>query len=145
MFINIGKGGKRIMKQRKSSRDAPLQPSRWHIFLSAGVLALLILALLLSSKLKRGGAGEAQLSDFSAREIKGLTIEERLSTHDIDASSARITKITDADSLKRQYSAIFKEAKIGHYLVETPDAILVYDFEHDRIVARFEFRRITVE
>ena len=122
-----------------------MRSRKWLMLLFAAALTLLILGLFLLSKSRREGAGEAQFTDLSMREVSGITVEERLKSHDIDPSSARITKITNPDALREQYSAIFKDAKAGHYLVETPDEIMVYDFEHDRIVARFEFRRIIVE
>ena len=62
----------------------------------------------------------------------------------VDVNNAAITKIEDASALQQRYSAIFKDAKDGQYIVETPDAIILYDFEHDRIVQRFEFRRVTI-
>jgi hypothetical protein len=85
-----------------------------------------------------------QMEEMSVKHILGSTVEERLLNHGIDVSNARIMKIENASLLQQKYSGIFKDAKDGHYLVELPDSIMVYDFEHDEIVARFELIRMEV-
>lgn len=84
---------------------------------------------------------EIAASDIGIKEISGNTVEERLAKY-VDAGNARITKIEDAGQIRQQYSAIFKDAKDGDYLVELPDRVLVYDFEHDRIIAEFFLQNV---
>ena len=104
MFINK-KGTKNIhMKTRMSSGGGFMRSRKWLMLLFAAALTLLILGLFLFSKSRREGAGEAQFTDLSMREVSGITVEERLKSHDIDPSSARITKITNPDALKEQYN-----------------------------------------
>jgi hypothetical protein len=111
----------------------------WKI--AIGVITLIIFVVLLmymKSHTKEG------LQDLQAREIFGSTVEERLMNRGFDVTNARITLIDDVDSLKKEYSGIFKDAKDGHYLVELPNSIIVYDFEHDVIIAQFDFMQVAL-
>ena len=89
-------------------------------------------------------APEIEVQDISVKQIIGSTVEERLANAGIDVSNAHITKITDVEALKEKYSGIFKDAKNGQYLVELPEAIVVYDFEHDEVIARFDVVRMEI-
>ena len=114
-----------------------------HILAISSVIAFLAIAALLLYALKAKNGRDMWAEGMSVKEITGSTVEERLAKY-VDVDNAVITKIEDASALQQRYSAIFKDAKDGQYIVETPDAIILYDFEHDRIVQRFEFRRVTI-
>jgi len=116
---------------------------RKNLAIAAGgvIVLVIILVWLLSAEKPQEGLKVEQLS---TKELAGSTVEERLALHNIDVANARITKIEDVALLQQKYSGIFKDAKNGHYLVELPDAIMVYDFEHDALVARFDVVRMEV-
>ena len=109
-------------------------------FAFVAVILLVIVAIILLNSQKKDGV---EVSQLGIREIVGNTVEERLANH-IDISSAKITKIESIEELKKQYSAIFKDAKSGNYVVELPDRLLIYDFEHDEIIAEFYVQDINL-
>ena len=105
-----------------------------------GVIAILFLVYIESGK---DNNQELQLANLDIKEIIGNTVEERLSKH-VDVSNARITKIENVEGLRLKYSAIFKDAENGNYVVELPGRLLVYDFEHDEIIAQFQLQNINL-
>lgn len=114
--------------------------NRKKIAIALAAIALLILAILISLNFKK--KEEVNASEIGIKEIFGNTVEERLANHNIDVTNARITKIENAEQVRQQHSAIFRDAQNGNYLVETPNKVLIYDFEHDRIVAEFMVQNI---
>lgn len=139
----MGKNGLRGETGDKGRIMALKRSQRRRILALSSAIALLAIAALLLYALKAKDGGDIGAEGVSVKEITGSTAEERLAKY-VDVNNAVITKIEDASALQQKYSAIFKDAKDGQYIVETPDAIILYDFEHDRIVQRFEFRRVTL-
>ena len=103
------------------------------------MVIVILAAVFLQNKFKKNGV---EVSALGIKEIAGNTVEERLLNHNINANNAKITKIGNVDELRKKYSAIFKDAKNGNYAVELPGMVLVYDFEHDRIVTQFYVQNI---
>src|SRR3990167_6577708 len=105
--------------------------NRKKVTIALVAVALLIAAIVIFLNFQQ--KDEVTLSEIGIKEISGSTVEERLANHNIDITNARITKIENAEQIRQQYSAIFRDAKDGDYLVELPDKVMIYNFEHDRI------------
>ena len=105
------------------------------------IVALIVLvgALIFLAKQKQSQSPAAELK---IRELIGNTLEERLAARNIDSNQATITKIENVEQIRSRYSGLLKNAKNGQYLIELPERVLVYDFEHDEIVSEFAFQRI---
>ena len=101
------------------------------------VIGILVAAVLLKISKKEG----IEVAELGIKEIIGNTPEERLAAK-IDVSNAKITKIENVDELMEQYSTIFRDVENGNYIVELPDKLLIYDFEHDEIIAEFYVQNI---
>ena len=102
------------------------------------VIVILAAAVLLKISKKE----RIEVEEIGIKEIVGKTIGERLLSHNINLANAKITKIENVDMLRQSYSAIFKDAENGNYVVEMPERILIYDFEHDEIIAEFFVQNI---
>ncbi|MBI2134840.1 hypothetical protein HYU09_02540 [Candidatus Woesearchaeota archaeon] len=116
------------------------KPKRKKLVLVAAV-SIVIVILVAAVLLKISKKGGIEVAELEIKEITGNTVEERLAMH-ADISNAKITRITNASDLKMRYSAIFKDAEDGDYIAELPDRLLVYDFEHDEIIAEFGIQSI---
>ena len=109
---------------------------------NAALIAVVVIIILAAAALLKISKKEGiEVEEIGIKEIIGNTPEERLAAK-IDVSSAKITKIEDADELRNRYSAIFNNAENGNYVVEMPDRLLIYDFEHDEIIAEFYVQNI---
>ncbi len=127
------------MKKSFRNKMAKRKKSNKKIHFIIIVFLVLGLSYIFFNEEKEG----VEVSELQVKELKGNTVEERLSQY-VNIENAKITLIEDVDSLKGKYSAIFKDAKDGHYLIELQDKILIYDFEHDRVVSEFYFDRISI-
>ena len=108
------------------------------VFVAVVAVVIVILAAVLLKISKNEGI---EVEELGIKEITGNTPEERLAAK-IDVGNARITKIENVDGLRNRYSAIFRDAENGNYVVEMPDRLLIYDFEHDEIIAEFYVQNI---
>ena len=109
---------------------------------NAALIAVVVIIILAAAVLLKISKKEGiEVEEIGIKEIIGNTPEERLAAK-IDVGNARITKIENVDGLRNRYSAIFRDANDGDYLVELPDKVMIYNFEHDRIIAEFIIQNI---
>src|SRR3989344_7261239 len=92
---------------------------------NAALIAVIVIVILAAAVLLKISKKERiEVEEIGIKEIVGKTIGERLLSHNINLANAKITKIENVDMLRQSYSAIFKDAENGNYVVEMPERIL---------------------
>ena len=75
--------------------------------------------------------------DFSA---KLLTHPELQGVENINPAGGIIDQAS-LDTLQQQLPDIYKDAKVGDYLLRYPDRLIIYDYQNDNIVAAFALQQ----
>ena len=70
--------------------------------------------------------------------------EKILAKFSLDKNATQITRLTNLEELKRKYPVIYGEAREGDYEIKTPDKLMIYDYDNDKIIKEFDMTQITI-
>ena len=70
--------------------------------------------------------------------------EEILAKLNLNRDNTQITRLTDLEQLKEKYPVIYGEATEGDYEIRTPNKLIIYDYDNDKIKKEFDVTQIKI-